>query len=106
MLFIRDLKKDLVKIDQKINEIQESIKSMNNDLSYLRGKTVYQLLEIRKNLILRNKKLLDAKTIYIKIRCVEKKFDDGKKSSFDAITYLYNQDAGEKEGEVNEFLMQ
>ncbi|KAM3143234.1 hypothetical protein pb186bvf_004566 [Paramecium bursaria] len=112
MLFIRDLKKDLVKIDQKINEIQDTLNNMNNDLQYLRGKTIYQLFDIRKNQILRNKKILDAKSIYIKIRCVEKKFlaegaDEDKKKgafSFDQVSYLYNADPGESDGEVNEFL--
>ena len=46
------------------------------------------MFDIRKNQILRNKKILDAKSIYIKIRCVEKKFlaegadEDKKKGAF------------------------
>lgn len=54
--------------------------------------------------------ILDAQSIYIKLRCVEKKFilddENGKLKEilYDNTTYLYNTEPTDNEGEINEFL--
>jgi hypothetical protein len=47
--FLKEQRKSLVRMEEKLDTIIESMKDMGDDLKYLRGKSVQELLEIRRN---------------------------------------------------------
>jgi hypothetical protein len=46
--FLKEQRKALAKMDEKLETIMQNLKEMGDDIKYLRGKSVQELLELRK----------------------------------------------------------
>ncbi|CAD8104196.1 unnamed protein product [Paramecium sonneborni] len=97
--FVNHIRKNLLRVEGKINEMNEQLNRMDNDVKSLRGKSVEQLFEIRKWKVLKEAAYKNVKSIYVPLKTQEK----GKNEQ----SYLMNLDQfDDKEGEVNEFLQE
>ncbi|CAD8056593.1 unnamed protein product [Paramecium primaurelia] len=95
--FVNHIRKGLLRVEGKINQIKEQLNNMGNDIKFLREKSVIQLLEIRKWKVLKEAAEKNVKSIYIPLKTQER----GKNE----ISNLMNLDQfDDKDGEVNEFL--
>ncbi|CAD8202024.1 unnamed protein product [Paramecium pentaurelia] len=95
--FVNHIRNGLLRVEGKINQIKEQLNNMGNDLKFLRGKSVIQLLEIRKWKVLKEAAEKNVKSIYVPLKTQEK----GKNE----ISNLMNLDQfDDKDGEVNQFL--
>jgi hypothetical protein len=52
---------------------------MQDDIRYLRGKTVLQLIEMRKKRVEDNMNNIEILSVYVDLRTLEKKFDKESK---------------------------
>ncbi|KAM3132721.1 hypothetical protein pb186bvf_015149 [Paramecium bursaria] len=100
VMFIQDIKKDLMRLESKLDEIRDNINTINVDLQYLKGKTVFQMLEIRKNKILHQGKIIDSKSIYIPLFVKEKHYETNQE---DEQTPLFTEQTVSN-AEINEFI--
>ncbi|CAK80818.1 unnamed protein product (macronuclear) [Paramecium tetraurelia] len=97
--FVNHIRKGLIRVEGKINEMKEQLKSIGNDIKFLRGKSVEQLFEIRKWKVLKEAALKNAKSIYRYSHKGEKKEDK--------LSILINlEQIDDTNGEVNEFLLE
>ncbi|CAK76754.1 unnamed protein product (macronuclear) [Paramecium tetraurelia] len=99
--WVNSLDQQLTLVEGKINKMKEQLKSIGNDVKFLRGKSVEQLFEIRKWKVLKEAALRNVKSIYVPLQTKEifHKTENGKKRE-DKLKQL-----NDKEGEVNEFLL-
>ncbi|CAD8089150.1 unnamed protein product [Paramecium sonneborni] len=89
--FVNHIRKGLLRVEGKIKETKEQLNSI--------GKSVEQLLEIRKWIVLKEAAYKNVKSIYVPLQTLEK----GKNEQ----SNLMNLDQFDEEGgEVNEFLQQ
>jgi hypothetical protein len=49
--FLKEQRKTLNRMEEKLDTIMENLKQMGDDIKYLRGKTVQELLELRKKAV-------------------------------------------------------
>ncbi|CAK81644.1 unnamed protein product (macronuclear) [Paramecium tetraurelia] len=99
--FANHIRKGLIRVEAKINEMKEQLKSMGNDIKFLRGKSVEQLFEIRKWKVLKETAFKNVKSIYLPLQTKEiyHKVVEGEKNKEQL------KQINDKEGEVNEFLI-
>ncbi|CAD8215539.1 unnamed protein product [Paramecium octaurelia] len=103
--FINHIRKGLIRMEGKINEMKEQLKIMGNDIKFLRGKSVEQLFEIRKWKVLKEAALKNAKSIYIPLITKEIYHKDEKQD--DKLSILINlEQINDIQGEVNQFLLE
>ncbi len=77
--FLKEQRKALLKLEEKLDNIIESLKEMQDDIRYLRGKTVLQLIEMRKKRVEDNMNNIEILSVYVDLRTLEKKFDKESK---------------------------
>ncbi|KAM3143858.1 hypothetical protein pb186bvf_004134 [Paramecium bursaria] len=65
VIFLQDLKLDLLRMDSKLNKIMDNINEVIIDMQYLKGKTIHQMLQIRQNKILYQQRISEITGIYI-----------------------------------------
>ncbi|CAD8122656.1 unnamed protein product [Paramecium sonneborni] len=107
LLFLKDIQKDVKQIKNQIENIQNSLNQVGDDIRKLRGKKYDELLEIRKQKILQQSKLLEIDSIYVSVKTIEYDPISGniKKTQEDQIiSELLNDDKDNFKGEVNEFI--
>ncbi|CAD8080531.1 unnamed protein product [Paramecium primaurelia] len=95
--FVNHIRKSLLRVEGKINQIKEQLNNMGNDLKFLRGKSVIQLLEIRKWKVLKEAAEKNVKSIYVPSKT------QGKGKNEISNLMILDQ-FGDQNGEVNEFL--
>ncbi|CAK70857.1 unnamed protein product (macronuclear) [Paramecium tetraurelia] len=104
--FVNHIRKGLIRVEGKINEMKEQLKNIGNDIKFLRGKSVEQLFEIRKWKVLKEAALKNTKSIYVPLETKEiyhKAIVDEKKEE----SILINlEQINDTKGEVNEFLLE
>ncbi|CAD8104437.1 unnamed protein product [Paramecium primaurelia] len=96
--FLNHIRKGLQRVEGKINQMKEQLDNVGNDIKFLRGKSVIQLLEIRKWKVLNVAAEKNVKSIYVPLKTQEKDKNE--------VSRLMNFDQfDDKVGEVNEFLL-
>ncbi|CAD8117693.1 unnamed protein product [Paramecium primaurelia] len=70
--FVNHIRKGLLRVEGKINQIKKQLNNMGNDIKFLRGKAVIQLLEIRKWKVLKEAAEKNVKSIYIPLKTQER----------------------------------
>ncbi|CAK79896.1 unnamed protein product (macronuclear) [Paramecium tetraurelia] len=96
--FVNHIRKGLNRVEAKINQMKDQLKSMSDDIKSLRGKSVQQLLEIRKWKVLKEAAQKNVKTIYVPL-----KSQDKTKRNTNNLMNLEQFD--DLSGEVNKFLL-
>ncbi|KAM3130115.1 hypothetical protein pb186bvf_017821 [Paramecium bursaria] len=99
--FLKDIKRDLGLIQNKLDNIIQSIDLIGQDIKFLRGKTPQQILEIRMQSVLLEKVYQDAQSVYVQMKTQEFNFITNLET--EQKTPLFNID-NEKNGEIDEFL--
>ncbi|CAD8113598.1 unnamed protein product [Paramecium sonneborni] len=107
LIFLREIRKDLKSIKSSIDQILLSMKGIEDDLRRLSGKDFRELLQIRKDKILKQKQEAELDQVHIQFNTQE--FDPltGKKkdNGFGNLqSHLISKQYNNYEGEVNEFL--
>ncbi|CAK73532.1 unnamed protein product, partial (macronuclear) [Paramecium tetraurelia] len=97
--FVNHIRKGLIRIEGKINEMKEQLNTIGNDIKFLRGKSIEQLFEIRKWKVLKEAAYKNAKSIYVPLQTQE----IGKEEWSILMNFENLNDPG---AEVNEFLLQ
>ncbi|CAD8114811.1 unnamed protein product [Paramecium sonneborni] len=100
--FLIEINKELSLIKQKVENLQNIVSDIARDITLLRGKSFQELLDIRKNTVLQNKKLSDLQNIYIPKYGLEIDPQKGTKDS--KRTPILVDEQNNLEAEVNEFL--
>ncbi|CAD8125112.1 unnamed protein product [Paramecium sonneborni] len=100
IIFLQDLKQDLLRIENSIIQMQETLDIMSKDIKYLKGRTIIELLELRMKKILQQRLIFNSDNIYIPIKTKEK-LNDSKFSN--EKTNLFTDDIF-GDGEINEFI--
>ncbi|CAD8214592.1 unnamed protein product [Paramecium pentaurelia] len=104
--FVNHIRKGLTRVERKINKMKKQLKSLSNDIKFLRGKSVEELFDIRKSKVLKEAANKNVRSIYVPLQTLEifHKLDKVEKNEQKSI--LMNLDnLYDKEGEVNEFLL-
>ncbi|CAK87305.1 unnamed protein product, partial (macronuclear) [Paramecium tetraurelia] len=99
--FVNHIRKGLIRLEGKINQMKEQLKSIGNDVKFLRGKSVEQLFEIRKWKVLKEAALKNAKSIYVSLETkviYQLNQEEGHKKGQEQVNKK-EQDEGNKEGE-------
>ena len=65
--FLKDMKKQLGRMEGKLDEMKNMLGDMADDLKFLRGKTVGQLLQMRRKRILRENLRRELDSIYVEL---------------------------------------
>ncbi|KAM3147532.1 hypothetical protein pb186bvf_000339 [Paramecium bursaria] len=99
--FLKDIQRDLASIQNKLDNIINSIDQIGQDIKFLRGKTPQQILEMRMQSILQNKIYQDAQSVYVQMKTLEFDFETNQEKQDQ--TPLFNAD-NYKNGEIDEFL--
>ncbi|KAM3133405.1 hypothetical protein pb186bvf_014409 [Paramecium bursaria] len=100
---VLDIKKDLVLIQNKLDNIINSIDLIGQDIKFLRGKTSQQLLEIRMQSVFENKLYQNSQSVYVQMKTQE--FDFNTNLEKLEQTPLFNFD-NLQNGEIDEFLLE
>ncbi|KAM3138319.1 hypothetical protein pb186bvf_009595 [Paramecium bursaria] len=100
VIFLQDLKLDLLRMDAKLNKIMENINDIVLDLQYLRGRNIYQMLQIRQDKILNQQKVMESQKIYIPLYVKEYNY---AKDQEDNETLLFTEKVV-SDAEINEFI--
>ncbi|CAD8083708.1 unnamed protein product [Paramecium primaurelia] len=95
--FINQIRKELIKVEVKIKQMKDQLNCIGNDLKFLRGKSVQQLLEIRKWKVLKEAAINNVKSLYVPLKTQRK----GKNKTSNLMNL---EQFNDKQGEVNEFL--
>ncbi|KAM3133641.1 hypothetical protein pb186bvf_014328 [Paramecium bursaria] len=98
--FLKDIKKDLAMIQQKLDMMQEQIDQIGQDIRFLKGKSCQQLLEIRMEQVIQNKFTQESQSVYVEIEI--KKYDFTKMQEEQNSSFLFKSE----NGEINKFLNQ
>ncbi|CAD8098799.1 unnamed protein product [Paramecium sonneborni] len=69
--FVHHIRKRLLSVEGKINEMKEQLNSMGNGIKFLKGKSVEQLLEIQKWKVLKEAAYKYVKSIYVPLKSQE-----------------------------------
>ncbi|KAM3147504.1 hypothetical protein pb186bvf_000311 [Paramecium bursaria] len=99
--FLKDIKRDLASIQNKLDNIINSIDQIGQDIKFLRGKTPQQILEMRMQSILQNKIYQDAQSVYVQMKILEYDFNTNQDKNEQ--TPLFNID-NQQNGEIDEYL--
>ncbi|CAD8190165.1 unnamed protein product [Paramecium pentaurelia] len=97
--FVSNIRQGLKRIEGKINQIKMQLNNMDNDIKFLRGKSVEQLLEIRKWKVLDEAAYKKIKSIYVPLKTQEKMKENIK-------NLMSLEEFDNKVGAVDEFLQQ
>ncbi|CAD8099983.1 unnamed protein product [Paramecium sonneborni] len=97
--FVNHIRKGLMKVERKITQMKEQLNNIGNDIKFLKGKSVDYLLEIRKWKVLKEAAQKNVNSIYVPLKTQEK----GQNNQSNLINLEQFDD---KEGEVNEFLLE
>ncbi|CAD8105018.1 unnamed protein product [Paramecium primaurelia] len=101
--FVNHIRKGLIRVEGKINEMNKQLNSLGNDIKFLRGKSVQELFEIRKSKVLTEAAKKNVRSIYVPLQTMEI-FQRGEKNEQKSI--LMNlKNLYDKKGQVNEFLL-
>ncbi|CAD8046507.1 unnamed protein product [Paramecium primaurelia] len=100
VLFMQDLKQDLLRIENQIQQLQEMMENINKDIKYLKGRSVKELLEIRMQRVLQQRLIHNSDNVYIQIQTKEKNLEEGIE---DSESVLFTEDLFGN-GEINEFI--
>ncbi|CAD8209130.1 unnamed protein product [Paramecium octaurelia] len=100
IIFLQDLKQDLQRIENYIIQMQETLDQISKDIKYLKGRTIYELLELRMKKILQQRLVFNSDNVYIPIKSKEKLSDSQYSSEK---TNLFTEDIF-GDGEINEFI--
>ncbi|KAM3138317.1 hypothetical protein pb186bvf_009593 [Paramecium bursaria] len=100
VVFLQDLKLDLLRMDAKLNKIMDNINEIVVDLQYLRGRTIYQMLQIRQDKILYQQKVMESQKIYIPLYVKEFNYTKGQEEKD---TLLFTEKVV-SDAEINEFI--
>ncbi|CAK92590.1 unnamed protein product (macronuclear) [Paramecium tetraurelia] len=107
MIFLKELSKDVKHIKSSIDSVLKSVSFIANDVRKLRGKNYLELLQIRKEQVLRQKDENEIDQIHIELLTQEYDPISGSKKQSDIkeeTTFLLKQNYNDFEGEINEFL--
>ncbi|CAD8154788.1 unnamed protein product [Paramecium octaurelia] len=99
LYFLVDIKKDLGQIMNKLENLQNTINIIGRDISILRGKSFQQLLDLRKQTVLLNKKKMDLTKIFVPLYGREK--SNGVESK---LIPMFDDDNQNKISIVNNFI--
>ncbi|CAD8072803.1 unnamed protein product [Paramecium sonneborni] len=107
LLFLKDIQKDVKQIKTQMENLQKSLNQIGDDIRKLRGKKYDELLEIRKQKILQQSKILEIDSIYVSVKTIE--FDPisgeiKKTQKGQQISQLLDDVQNNFDGEVNEFI--
>ncbi|CAD8119904.1 unnamed protein product [Paramecium sonneborni] len=100
IIFLQDLKQDLLRIENYIVQMQETLDTMSKDIKYLKGRTIIELLELRMKKVLQQRLVFNSDNVYIPIK-TKVKLNDSKFSN--EKTNLFTEDIF-GDGEINEFI--
>ncbi|CAD8209585.1 unnamed protein product [Paramecium octaurelia] len=103
--FVNHIRKGLIRVEGKINEMKEQLKNIGTDIKFLRGKSVEQLFEIRKWKVLKEAAYRNAQTIYVPLQTLEI-FQGQQKVGVSSTCLMNLDDLNDRGGEVNKFLLQ
>ncbi|CAD8138216.1 unnamed protein product [Paramecium pentaurelia] len=108
LIFLKDVSKDVKSMRIQIDNLQDSINQISDDIRKLRGKSYYELLEIRKQKILQQSKRTEIDSVYVQLNTIEYDPITGKKIEHENefITKLMVDQWNDKKGEINEFFWQ
>ncbi|CAD8129545.1 unnamed protein product [Paramecium sonneborni] len=107
LIFLREISKDLKSIKSSIDQVLSSVKGIEDDVRRLSGKNYVQLLQIRKEKILKQKMEAELDQVHIQINTQEYDSVTGrKKESINGVftSYLLKSKYNNFQGEINEFL--
>ncbi|CAD8121214.1 unnamed protein product [Paramecium sonneborni] len=110
MIFLKDISKNLQAIKCKLDQLIKNVSQIGNDVRRLRGKNIYELLQIRKEKVLKQKEENELNQIYIEQRTQEFDPKTGQKVTVEndqktpQISFLLKDDQNDYNGEINEFL--
>ncbi|CAK81361.1 unnamed protein product (macronuclear) [Paramecium tetraurelia] len=103
--FVNHIRKGLIRVEGKINEMKEQLNNIGNDIKFLRGKSVEQLFEIRKWKVLKEAAYKNAKSIYVPLETKEI-YNQAIMKKEDKLSILINlEEINDSNAEVNEFLL-
>ncbi|CAD8109796.1 unnamed protein product [Paramecium primaurelia] len=106
LVFLKEITKDLKNIKISIEQVLQSVKGLEDDIRKLRGKDFMELLQIRKDKIL--KQMLEKELDQVHIQINTQEYDpvsgSKKKSIKGKISYLLKSQQNDFDGEINEFL--
>ncbi|CAD8112077.1 unnamed protein product [Paramecium sonneborni] len=108
LVFLKEITKDLKKIKNSIDQILQSVQGLEADIRKLRGKDFMELLQIRKQKVL--KQMLENELDQIHVQISTQEYDPVsgiKKKTIKRetqISYLLKQQYNDFDGEINEFL--
>ncbi|CAD8181198.1 unnamed protein product [Paramecium pentaurelia] len=69
--FLNHIRKGLIRVEGKINEMKKQLNSLGNDIKFLRGKTVEELFYIRKRKVLKEAANKNVRSIYVQLKTLE-----------------------------------
>ncbi|CAD8140545.1 unnamed protein product [Paramecium octaurelia] len=107
MIFLKELSKDVKHIKTSIDQVLKSVSLIANDIRKLRGKNYLELIQIRKEYILKQKDENEIDQIHIELLTQEYDPISGNKKQSDSkeeTTFLLKKNYNDFEGEINEFL--
>ncbi|CAK64892.1 unnamed protein product (macronuclear) [Paramecium tetraurelia] len=104
--FVNHIRKGLIRVEGKINQMKEQLKSMGNDIKFLRGKSVEQLFEIRKWKVLKEAAFKNVKSIYVPLQTQEIFHQAEEKKEVKSSILMNFEQLNDTEGEVNQFLLE
>ncbi|CAD8172290.1 unnamed protein product [Paramecium pentaurelia] len=107
LIFLREISKDLKSIKSSIDQVLSSVKGIEDDVRRLSGKNYIELLQIRKQKILKQKQETELDQVHIQISTQEYDPVTGKKKeNINGVftSYLLKSKYNNFQGEINEFL--
>ncbi|CAD8089921.1 unnamed protein product [Paramecium sonneborni] len=104
---IKENRKMLIQLKQKIDQLQTVIDDIAIDVKRLRGKSVNELFQIRSQVVLKQKQITEMKTIYVELKVEINDTKNGQKvetNNQKVVSWLMKTKANDFQGELNKFL--
>ncbi|CAD8189845.1 unnamed protein product [Paramecium pentaurelia] len=104
--FVNHIRKGMIRVEEKINEMKKQLNSLGNEVKFLRGKSVEELFEIRKSRVMKEAANNNIRSLFVPLFTLEifHKLEKGKK--YQQRNILMNlENFYDKKGALNEFLL-